>query len=100
MNTLTATFVRAASGTPVVHLHGIGDEMNLSAHMTTDHLRNLAVAILNAAREMDEMGASDLTALSYPHVIAVEEPQPRTARHEARGGRHADAFAPITLLPY
>jgi hypothetical protein len=100
MNTLTATFVRTGSGTPVVRLHGIGDEMNLSAHMTTDHLRNLAVAILNAAREMDEMGASDVPALSYPHVITVDEPQPRTARREARGGRPCDAFAPITLLPY
>lgn len=97
MNTLTATFVRTSSSAPVVHLYGIGDEMNLSAHMTTDHLRNLAVAILTAAREMDEMGASNLPALSYPHVIAVEEPQPRSAR---RSGQPADVFTPITLLPY
>ncbi len=99
MNTLTATFVRTGSGTPVVRLHGIGDEMNLSAHMTTDHLRNLAVAILQAARQMDEMGKTDVTTLSFPHVIAVDEPQPRTAPHETRAGPQPAPFAPITLLP-
>lgn len=99
MNTLTATFVRTGSGTPVVRLHGIGDEMSLSAYMTTDHLRNLALAILQAARQMDEMGKTDVITLSFPHVIAVAEPQPRTAPHETRAGPQPDPFAPITLLP-
>ena len=60
---------------------------------------NLALAILQAARQMDEMGKTDVITLSFPHVIAVAEPQPRTAPHETRAGPQPDAFAPITLLP-
>lgn len=72
MNTLTASLRRDTLGRPIAEIHGAGPGMAVTVRMTPTNVRHLAIALVTAAREIEELGGTEIVSTSFPRLIPVE----------------------------